>query len=108
MAPIVLVLTLLAVMMQHSDAAVTYTRWGRNTCPEQSQLVYAGYMASGNYNQQGSGSNFLCLHSSPDWGNYSPLTGEFWTGQLHGTQYIFFGPYANGLPFSTSNNRAQI
>ncbi|PIK46029.1 hypothetical protein BSL78_17119 [Apostichopus japonicus] len=49
-----------------SAAGVIYTRWGKTSCPSTSQLVYQGVMGSGNnYNQKGSGVNFLCLPLEP-------------------------------------------
>lgn len=46
---------------------VTYTRWGRTTCPAGSSVVYNGYAAGSHYTHGGSGSNTLCLIDNPKW-----------------------------------------
>ena len=67
---------------------VTYTRWGRTTCPEQSgtSLVYEGLAAGGGYNQVGGGANFLCLVKNPKY-NPGTTTSNFGYGILYGTEY---------------------
>ncbi|KAJ8045206.1 Short-chain collagen C4 [Holothuria leucospilota] len=69
-----------------SSAGVTYTRWGKTSCPSTSQLVYQGVMASGNdYTHKGSGVNYLCLPleptfaDTPSYGNGGAL--------LYGVEY---------------------
>ena len=46
---------------------VLYTRWGRNSCPAGTSLVYAGYTAGSLYNHAGSGANTVCLAGAPIW-----------------------------------------
>ena len=44
------------------SGGVTYTRWGKSTCPSTigTELVYAG-RAGGSYHGHGGGSNYLCM-----------------------------------------------
>ncbi|XP_063425902.1 short-chain collagen C4-like [Mytilus trossulus] len=49
----------------------TFTRWGRSECPPVSEKVYNGYMSGPKHNFGGSGSNYLCLPTNPQWGDYS-------------------------------------
>ncbi|CAG2245608.1 unnamed protein product [Mytilus edulis] len=46
----------------------SYTRWGRNDCPNNNgtQLVYAGIVGGGSYGETGSGTNYLGLPHDPD------------------------------------------
>eukprot|EP00045_Choanoeca_perplexa_P018407 m.290873 g.290873 ORF g.290873 m.290873 type:complete len:3950 (+) comp17810_c0_seq1:79-11928(+) len=48
-----------------------FTRWGRQTCPAGSSLVYVGEAAGGLRSHSGSGSNLQCLNGQDfDEGNY--------------------------------------
>ena len=44
---------------------VSYTRWGKLTCPPGRQRAYDGAIVGSKYNEGGS-SEFLCLHNQPD------------------------------------------
>ena len=47
---------------------VTYTRWGRTTCPttQGTQLLYAGRAGGTHYNHKGGAANYLCMPDNPD------------------------------------------
>ena len=51
---------------------VTFTRWGRKSCPETSKLIYNGQMANSDYRTPGGGTNYLCLPSDPEYDSYAP------------------------------------
>ena len=46
-----------------------YTRWGRTTCPGTpgTELVYSGLAGGGHYSHSGSGANYLCLPTTPQY-----------------------------------------
>ena len=44
---------------------MSYTRWGKLTCPPGTELAYDGAIVGSKYNEGGS-SEFLCLHNQPD------------------------------------------
>ena len=66
---------------------MSYTRWGRTTCPttQGTQLLYEGTVAGSNRNAPGS-SEYLCLHNSPQFlqtaPGYQPARAT-----LYGTEY---------------------
>ena len=47
---------------------VTYTRWGRTTCPsnQSTQLLYAGRAGGTHYLHKGGAANYLCMPDNPD------------------------------------------
>ena len=50
-------------------AGVTYTRWGKSSCPNTAgtELVYSGIVGGTFYNIQGGGAEKLCLPEDPDY-----------------------------------------
>ena len=68
-------------------AGVTYTRWGRTTCPEVSgtELVYAGRAAGSFYNQKGGAADYICLPPNPDY--LTEKNGVQGDSPLHGAEY---------------------
>ena len=50
-------------------SGVTYTRWGRTSCPNdtEAQLVYSGRAGGTNYNAQGGSAERICLPDDPDY-----------------------------------------
>lgn len=77
-----------------SLTGVTYVHWGKTTCPDQSQLVYAGLVGGKRYTEKGSGTNYLCLHSNPTFDR--PQAGKNYGAYIYGTEFES-GRYA-GLP----------
>ncbi len=63
------------------SGGVVSTRWGKHTCRDGANLVYAGVMAGSHYHQAGGGTTRLCMPNNPDYTlpfingvqNYSPL-----------------------------------
>ena len=68
-------------------AGVTYTRWGRTTCPEVSgtELVYAGRAAGTHYTQKGGAADYICLPPDPDY--LTEKNGVQGYSPLHGAEY---------------------
>ena len=73
---------------------VTYIRWGSNSCPSTSgtTLVYGGLMGANSFQNQGGGSNHLCMPTDPEY----TLTFEQGTQSnsvIYGVEYQseFFG-----------------
>ena len=52
-----------------ASSGVTYTRWGRTSCPNdtEAQLVYSGRAGGTNYNVRGGSSEIICLPDDPDY-----------------------------------------
>ena len=52
-----------------SAGGVTFTRWGKSTCPNTSktELVYEGLAAGGSYGNSGGGANYVCVTKSPEY-----------------------------------------
>ena len=48
---------------------MTYTRWGRTSCPNdtEAQLVYSGRAGGSNYNARGGSAEKICLPDNPDY-----------------------------------------
>ena len=69
---------------------VTYTRWGRTTCPSTpgTQLVYHGAMVGSKFDEAGS-AEYLCLHSAPEFLATTPGLQPGHRARLYGTEYRF-------------------
>jgi hypothetical protein len=68
---------------------VSYTRWGRTTCPSGgAQLVYQGTTVGSSYNDAGS-TDYLCLHSQPQF-LHTTAGQQTWRGKLYSTEYENF------------------
>jgi hypothetical protein len=50
-------------------SGVTYTRWGRTSCPNdtEAQLVYSGRAGGTNFNARGGSAEIICLPANPDY-----------------------------------------
>ncbi|XP_045170318.2 uncharacterized protein LOC123532796 [Mercenaria mercenaria] len=79
-----------------SDSGSSYIRWGRTTCPGNgTERVYSGYMGtSSSYTQVGTGSNYLCLTSEPQWDHYEESIESL--GKIAGVEYQFWNHRGNG------------
>ena len=77
---------------------VTYTRWGRTTCPNVpgTQLVYAGRTGGTWYETSGGGANYLCMPENPQYGRY--WSGEQGYSKIYGTEY-----QSHGRPMENHN-----
>ncbi|KAJ8028413.1 Short-chain collagen C4 [Holothuria leucospilota] len=69
-----------------NNSGAIYTRWGHNTCPSTSELVYTGIAGGSFYTHKGSGSNYLCLPEEPIYDETeSSAHGE--RGRIYGGEY---------------------
>jgi len=66
-------------------------------------LLFAGYAAGSQYNIDGSGSNYLCLHKHPQWKTY--IDGGQNSGKIYGVEYEL---YQSNNVFSLSNNGGNL
>ena len=78
-------------------AGVTYTRWGRTTCPEVSgtELVYAGRAAGTHYTHKGGAADYICLPPDPNYLTEKNGVQEY--SPLHGAEYQ---SYVSNQPLS--------
>ncbi len=69
-----------------SDEGAVYTRWGHKSCPGGSKKLWDGFTAGSHHGHRGDGSNFLCMHDSPQ---YPPghSNGNQNAALLYGTEY---------------------
>ena len=74
-----------------TSGGVTYTRWGKTSCPNVSgtELVYAGITAGSWYQNTGGGANYLCMPHNPQYGRYVP--GVQGRSPIYGTEYEIIG-----------------
>lgn len=63
-----------------------YIRWGSKNCPATAQLLYEGFAAGAAYNQQGGGTNYLCLPRDPLFNQYRYGV-DTWRAYLFGSEY---------------------
>jgi len=71
-----------------SETAVsTYTRWGANSCPDKSKMLYDGFVTAGRYNERGGGANYQCIARGPE---YTDKEGRGRTagGRLYSVDYF--------------------
>ena len=70
-----------------SSGGENYVRWGRTVCPDNdgTDLVYSGWAAGGNYNDAGSGADYLCITKTPQYLSYSSAPNSL--GALYGAEY---------------------
>ena len=68
---------------------VTYTRWGRTTCPttQGTQLLYAGRAGGTHHHHKGGAANYLCMPDNPDHLQYQSGVGA--PSQVAGTEYYY-------------------
>ena len=81
---------------------MTYTRWGKTTCPTGAELVYSGRAGGSRYNVQGGSAEILCLPDDPDYTpetvGVNPATAK---SIIYGAEYeIFVGPLANASEYN--------
>ncbi|XP_052063610.1 short-chain collagen C4-like [Mytilus californianus] len=71
------------VTPSQQDIGVTYVRWGKKTCPGNSEIVYTGQAGGNFYTNKGGGSNYLCLPSDPENGRANSYDND----GLYGAEY---------------------
>jgi len=76
------------------EHVAVFSRWGRRTCPEKTNMVYEGFMASAYGNHNGGGANPICMHSLPQYPvGYSD--GSQQGNLLYGMEYMITGAIDN-------------
>ena len=75
-----------------TSGGATYIRWGKSSCPEVTgtELVYSGIAGGSWYNQEGGGSNYLCMPKYPEYSStltYSAGIQDY--SPIHGAEYQF-------------------
>ena len=80
------------------SAGVTYTRWGKSSCPTISgtQLVYVGRAGGSEYNEQGGGAEKLCLPLDPDYITVARSNSALNFATITGASLAQPDPYAGG------------
>ena len=68
---------------------VSYTRWGKSSCPGGTSLVYAGRITGTHNNHGGGGADMLCLSNVPQHLRYTP-------GIQSGRSYLYGAQYQTG------------
>ena len=84
----------------HGQAGVTYTRWGKSSCPstDGTQLVYAGRAVRSAFNSPGGGGGeILCLPLNPDYIDSPRATSASFYSVLHGGENDTWGGPHNDL-----------
>ncbi|XP_052764552.1 short-chain collagen C4-like [Mya arenaria] len=51
--------------LKYVKSSGLYTRWGRRSCPGNTELVYEGFAGGGHYKHTGASSNYICLPKDP-------------------------------------------
>ena len=74
---------------------VSYTRWGRTTCPttQGTQLVYEGAVVGSRHIEAGS-AEYLCLHNQPEFLHTTPGLQDQ-RANLYGTEYKSVPAFSN-------------
>ncbi|WAR17513.1 hypothetical protein MAR_032107 [Mya arenaria] len=62
-----------------------YTRWGRRSCPDDTELVYEGFAGGGDYHDYGASSNYICLPKDPIFVGEGSNTG--YANYIYGAEY---------------------
>ena len=81
------------------SAGVTYTRWGKTTCPSVpgTELIYKGRAGGSFYDQQGGGANYLCMPEDPEY------TLRFTSG-VRDQSYVFGAEYQGPIQGGHDHN----
>ena len=86
-------------MWDQLDPAVTYVRWGRTTCPNTAELVYAVRADNSRYSSNGGGSNYQCLTKEPEnYENFGPGLADH-AGYMYGVDSEIY----SNVPSSTTH-----
>ena len=54
------------------SGGVVYTRWGRSSCPDGAELLYAGRAGGTQWAKTGGAANYICMPSDPEYSDYRP------------------------------------
>ena len=56
------------------SSGAVYTRWGMNSCPQESTVVYSGFIAGTGSRIPGGAAQYLCIPMEPEYSEYIPKT----------------------------------
>ncbi len=84
---------------------MTYTRWGRTSCPNdtEAQLVYSGRAGGANHRAQGGSAEKICLPDDPD---YIPGSIDISSSPAHGFRSVVQGAELH-VNYNVSGNPLQ-
>ena len=79
------------------SGGVTYTRWGKTSCPNvsETELVYSGITAGSLFSNTGGAANYTCMPFNPQYGEYEPGVQGY--SSVYGTGY-----QTDGGPIATT------
>ena len=79
-----------------------YIRWGRTSCPNDTELVYSGHAAASKHDEAGNGANNLCLHGNPSYLEHYDANHD--SARIYGIHYYTSGYGVTSLwPLHTFN-----
>ena len=87
-----------------SSGGVTYTRWGKSSCPEveDTRLVYYGMTGGTQHYEHGGGANHLCMPEDPEYSDTLKYEdGEQGAAHVYGSEYqdpILQGKHDHNVP----------
>lgn len=67
---------------------MTYTRWGKSSCPNKTELVYTGRVGGSHYTHKGGGANYLCMPLDPEY-TLAVQNGVRGHSYVYGTEYEY-------------------
>ena len=79
-------------------SGVTYTRWGKSSCPNNTgaELVYSGQLGGTNWNVRGGSAENVCLPDDPEYLNETAGVTIPYYSIVQGSEYeLFDGPIGN-------------
>jgi len=100
----VFALVFCSMLIQQASTGEIYTRWGRTVCPHSSIVLYTGYVGKSHTTEAGSGANYICIHSRPQWGSGNVPGLQVYGAYIYGVEYeLQPGYYSQNRPFSFNN-----
>ncbi|CAH1793553.1 unnamed protein product [Owenia fusiformis] len=93
---------LMSQVDRQTQPVTTFIRWGRTECPVGACDVYSGYVGGSYWSESGSGGDYQCLPSHPQWGNYTDGTAR-WGASMFGAEYDVLPPDRRN-PFLGTNS----
>jgi len=69
------------------SAVTTYTRWGANSCPDKSKMLYDGFMTNGRFNERGGGAAYQCMARGPEYTGMEGISSKG-SSRLYGVDYF--------------------
>ena len=80
---------------------MTYTRWGKTTCPTGAELVYSGRAGGSRHNVQGGSAEKLCLPDNPDYISETAGVTSHHPSIIYGAEYkLPVGPLMNATEYN--------